>query len=165
MLESARKNVVVKNFRRRFLLLAASLGTAGDRRLDRRLFRFLFLGPPLAILPIPLSDQLQVTGPFDALNAGMRRLLRIGRQAIRGRIVRRNEHARLPVNYELGERADARRDDRTCGEHCLENCETEALPPHRMHEDRRALEPCATSTSAGWRGVAGPAAGGGFTLL
>lgn len=71
--------------------------------------------------------------------AGFQRRLETGGQ--RCRIVRRDEHARLAVGNELGQRADARRHHGPSGEHRLEHRKAEALPPHGMHDRRRALEP------------------------
>ena len=59
----------------------------------------------------------------------------------RGHIVRRNQHAGLAVDDELGKRTDVGCDDRQTGQHRLEHAEAEALPARRVHEQRRATEP------------------------
>ena len=57
------------------------------------------------------------------------------RAAQRVGIVRRNEHARLAVDDDLGDGTDARRDDRQPAEHRLEHGEPEALPARGVDED------------------------------
>ena len=60
-----------------------------------------------------------------------------------------SEQARLAVGDDLGDRADARRDDGKRGEHRLEQNDPEPLPARRVREDVGALEPVARLDPAG----------------
>src|SRR6185312_11097728 len=54
---------------------------------------FPFAGLPLAVLPVPVGDQVQIAGPLDAGHAGLAGALRVGRALIRRRIVGRHRRA------------------------------------------------------------------------
>ena len=61
-----------------------------DRRLDRlRVFSTSVLARALAVLLVPLGDQLEVAAPLDALDADLLAGLRVRGQVIGGRVVRR----------------------------------------------------------------------------
>ena len=66
------------------------LGTARHGRLDILFLRGLLPSFPFAVLLVPLRDQVEVAVALDALDARLWGVLRVGRQEVGGRIIRRH---------------------------------------------------------------------------